>query len=680
MQNKNISLAMRAGTLLPATLLLAACGGGSSEPTPPPPPPPPVNYVVSTTTTDGGQLSPTSLTVQAGQRGTFNISIDDGYEIESISGCNGAIEGEQYITGTINANCTVDAVFTKLTYTVSTETTAGGQISPESATVAFEDTATFSLTADEGYQLASATGCEGHLEGSDYVTGPITADCQVSAAFERLQFSVTAEASEGGSVAPASQQVYFGESAQVQLTLNEGYQLSTIEGCDGHLDGLIYTTSSITQDCHVYAQFELMSYLVSVTIVGEGESSPAEAEVTHGAQAQFEFTAADGHLLAGAEGCNGVLSENEYTTASITEACDIKVLFVPHLTTPTDFALRNHNQAVTFSWSPVADAETYAVYIAEERGVNPESYANLQNGRRLVTSQTSLEIDDLENGSVYYAVVTAFNAGFETSPTREIFATPAAPYAPIGVLNDTGAVACADRNYGNLPCPVEGFPNQDAEHGRDAQARAGELEKIGTGMQGFDFTKLSEFGSVLPNQSLTYQSNGDAIDGNHWSCVRDNVTGLIWEIRSHDPEHYRYNDKTYRWQDSNPDTNGGVEGYDRCLSGLCTTEEYIAEANAEMMCGYDDWRMPTSEELFGIVHVGRENIVLDTTIFPDMSSSSNQNFWTSETNNRTPSQAVFVDFRSVNINFRTKTNAARVRLVRGDAPSAVNHSIEKDVE
>ena len=57
-------------------------------------------------------------------------------------------------------------------------------------------------------------------------------------------------------------------------------------------------------------------------------------------------------------------------------------------------------------------------------------------------------------------------------------------------LNDTGIDWCADVSQNNLDCPVQGYEGQDGDHGRDALARKGQLQKIGGGAAGFDFTKL----------------------------------------------------------------------------------------------------------------------------------------------------------------------------------------------
>ena len=68
-------------------------------------------------------------------------------------------------------------------FTVSATAGAGGSISPTTATVAQGNTASFTLAPDSGFTIDSVTGCSGSLTGSTYTTGPITADCAVSASF-----------------------------------------------------------------------------------------------------------------------------------------------------------------------------------------------------------------------------------------------------------------------------------------------------------------------------------------------------------------------------------------------------------------------------------------------------------------------------------------------------------------
>lgn len=83
-----------------------------------------------------------------------------------------------------------------------------------------------------------------------------------------------------------------------------------------------------------------------------------------------------------------------------------------------------------------------------------------------------------------------------------------------GRLNDTGITQCADGATNGLTCPVTDYPDQDAQYGRDF-----EVNDDSDGHAGFSFTKLDEKG----NELLANATN--------WSCVKDNVTGLIWEVK-----------------------------------------------------------------------------------------------------------------------------------------------------
>ncbi|TCT21539.1 List-Bact-rpt repeat protein [Thiobaca trueperi] len=191
----------------------------------------------------------------------------------------------------------------------------------------------------------------------------------------------------------------------------------------------------------------------------------------------------------------------------------------------------------------------------------------------------------------------------------------------LAALNDTGVKTCSDGSQGGLPCPVANFPGQDAEYGTN----------------GFDFTKLDADGNALP---------ADAI--NH-VCVRDNVTGLTWEVKTDDGGLHD-KDSTFSWQD---------------------TEEYAQDVNAIGLCGFQDWRLPSVKELTGIVDYSRTypGPTIDVDYFPNTPDGRNRpasDFWSSSSGARDPSNVaweVFYGFGGVYV--VSKNNERGVRLVRG---------------
>ena len=88
-----------------------------------------------------------------------------------------------------------------------------------------------------------------------------------------------------------------------------------------------------------------------------------------------------------------------------------------------------------------------------------------------------------------------------------------------------------------------------------------------------------------------------------WACVRDEKTGLTWEVKTAAPGlHSREN--TYTWYSTDETANMGYEGKREggtCTASACNTEAFVAALNAEKLCGYADWRMPTTDEASSLV-------------------------------------------------------------------------------
>jgi hypothetical protein len=117
----------------------------------------------------------------------------------------------------------------------------------------------------------TVSGCGGALSGTSYTTGPVTADCAVTATFALLDLAVTPGAASGGSLSPGtSQSVLFGSTAMFTVVPNSGFLVSTVSGCGGSLSGLVYTTGAITADCTVTATFAPATEEVQVVAKSKG--------------------------------------------------------------------------------------------------------------------------------------------------------------------------------------------------------------------------------------------------------------------------------------------------------------------------------------------------------------------------------------------------------------------------
>ena len=181
-------------------------------------------------------------------------------------------------------------------------------------------------------------------------------------------------------------------------------------------------------------------------------------------------------------------------------------------------------------------------------------------------------------------------------------------------LNDTGVTTCSDAGSGGLDCPVTGFEGQDGDYGRDALARDGILPpKQGSGLGGFDFTKIANDGSPL-----TPLAKPPGTQPKQWACTLDNHTGLMWEIKLGNGG-LRDRANTYSWYQPDGATNGGDPGVQNggiCTGGVsCDTDAYVAAVNAAHLCGQTGWRLPTVEELRSIVDYGRYGPAFDWQVY-----------------------------------------------------------------
>lgn len=212
-------------------------------------------------------------------------------------------------------------------------------------------------------------------------------------------------------------------------------------------------------------------------------------------------------------------------------------------------------------------------------------------------------------------------------------------------INDTGVTVSATRITVDSSCIATEHKVHDCERGRDVAPQS----KVGAGAAGFDYTKLDASGNEL------------AADASVWSCVRDNYSGLIWEVKTTDGGK-QHNLDTYRWGGK------GADGY-TAPNKEGTYYDYwntlVEELNDEALCGKTDWALPTQEELSGLVHRGNSTYLIDLTYFPN---SIKGRYWASSTVPYDDSEAWIVDFGTTQANDDGPLNRAtqnRVRLVSG---------------
>jgi len=135
-------------------------------------------------------------------------------------------------------------------------------------------------------------------------------------------------------------------------------------------------------------------------------------------------------------------------------------------------------------------------------------------------------------------------------------------------------------------------------------------------------------------------------------CVKDNITGLVWEGKE------------------TSGTRAGGNTYTHLGNGLANdTSGHVAAANTANLCGFSDWRVPTRQELLNIVDFGRTTApTINVSWFPNTAASK---YWSVESNSTNSDNAWYVSFEYGHSSFDALATSNALRLVRGSVSSGL---------
>ena len=260
------------------------------------------------------------------------------------------------------------------------------------------------------------------------------------------------------------------------------------------------------------------------------------------------------------------------------------------ITPPQNIVATANNESIQLTWDAVENVELYNLYYSLDPSF-PTAQTEQKNN-----IHSPYTLTGLNNGQTYYLALTAENINREESNfSNEVSSSPI-PNKNTSKLNDTGITWGAIYPEGkNSTCTGSSINAQDCSYGRDVTHN-----NDSDGHAGFSFTKVDKNGNNLPSSAGV------------WSCVRDNVTGLIWEAKT-DAGDIHDKDNTHRWGD-----------WDTLVNG----------SNAESLCGFSDWHVPTIKQLGSLIIYSQPyGIAIDMNYFPYATlyynTNNTTNFWSS---------------------------------------------------
>jgi len=139
-------------------------------------------------------------------------------------------------------------------------------------------------------------------------------------------------------------------------------------------------------------------------------------------------------------------------------------------------------------------------------------------------------------------------------------------------------------------------------------------------------------------------------------CATITNSGLTWELKTDDGGVHD-KDNVYRWGGFGAEKTGTIffDDWDSLLKA----------ANTEKLCGFDDWRVPTIDELKTLITNTEKKPVINTAIF---SLTQAMPYWSVSTYQNYPEHAQTVDLATGASNYYNGFRGDRLplQLVRGN--------------
>ncbi len=283
----------------------------------------------------GGSINPEgSVEVLNGEDQGFTITPDFGYEIEEVM-VDGTSVGavSSYTFTDVQQEHSIEAYFTPDRFTITAMAWTGGSISPEGLVEVLKGTdQTFTFTPDDGFEVQDVF-VNGNSIGAaaDYTFENVTQDQSIEVHFTPNRFTITAMASEGGTISPDGQvAVQKGAGQTFTMDPTTGFQIVDVL-VNGQSVGPVstYTFEDVRADQTIEAVFS--SGTVTITVSeGIGGSITPSGTVTLpvGGSQTFSIIPNEGYKIFDVS-VNGtsVGAVSSYTFSNVTKDQSISAVF-----------------------------------------------------------------------------------------------------------------------------------------------------------------------------------------------------------------------------------------------------------------------------------------------------------------------------------------------------------------
>lgn len=231
---------------------------------------------------------------------------------------------------------------------------------------------------------------------------------------------------------------------------------------------------------------------------------------------------------------------------------------------------------------------------------------------------------------------------------------------------DTGQTKCYDMEGEEIICPAEPIC-YDAQ---DSIVDCSDLNSVRYNLYGQDANY-----TINPRSFTKLGGNGEDLADSAplWAMVRDNVTGLVWEVKTLDGSVHDMTNN-YAWYDPDSETNGGNPG---SPNDGDNTSDFINSLNMERFGTFTDWRPPDVNELQSLLNldvIPGNNVLNYKAYFP---YSDGYCYFTDQTAAQSADKTISLDFYAGNsaVNDKNSGFLCAARAVRSEKKLKTNHLI-----
>lgn len=220
------------------------------------------NFIISTNAETGGNISTSASVVECGDDVSFTVTPDACYEIGivTVNGTPVTLVGGSYTITNVTAEIVIAATFNQIMYEVATNAGTGGAINGAGTQIGCGENLTFTVDADECYQVETITlnGNVLPITGEAYSINNISGDMTIEATFSLLSYTITANAGTGGNINPQGNIVAdCGTNQNFTITPNDNYIILDVM-VNGTSVGAVsnYEFANITNNAAIIATFQ----------------------------------------------------------------------------------------------------------------------------------------------------------------------------------------------------------------------------------------------------------------------------------------------------------------------------------------------------------------------------------------------------------------------------------------